>query len=53
MVSVVDLAGTPWRATPVETDEAKPAANPFGVVWILLLWQTAALIFQVDRKSVV
>jgi hypothetical protein len=47
MVSVVDLAGTPWRATPVETDDAKPAANPFGVVWILLLWQTAALVFQV------
>ena len=47
MVSVVDLAGTPWRATPVETDDAKPAANPFGVVWILLLWQTAAIVFQV------
>jgi hypothetical protein len=47
MVSVVDLAGTPWRATPVETDDAKPAASPFGVVWILLLWQTAALVFQV------
>jgi hypothetical protein len=47
MVSVVDLAGTPWRATPVETVEPKPAANPFGVVWILLLWQTAALVFQV------
>ncbi|MDT5045510.1 MAG: hypothetical protein QOG75_1363, partial [Mycobacterium sp.] len=47
MVSVVDVAGTPWRATPVEPDDAKPAANPFGVVWILLLWQTAALVFQV------
>ncbi len=51
MVSVVDVAGTPWRATPVEPDVepdvAKPAANPFGVVWILLLWQTAALVFQV------
>jgi hypothetical protein len=47
MVSVVDVAGTPWRATPVETDEAKPAANPFGVVWILLLWQTAGIVFQV------
>jgi hypothetical protein len=51
MVSVVDLAGTPWRATPVEPDvepdDAKPAANPFGVVWVLLLWQTAALVFQV------
>jgi hypothetical protein len=50
MVSVVDLAGTPWRATPVETVDAKPAkpaANPFGVVWILLLWQAAALVFQV------
>src|SRR3984957_15057409 len=47
MVSVVDVAGTPWRATPVEADEAKPAANPFGVVWILLLWQTAGIVFQV------
>jgi hypothetical protein len=47
MVSIVDVAGTPWRATPAETDDAKPAANPFGVVWILLLWQTAALVFQV------
>jgi hypothetical protein len=47
MVSIVDVAGTPWRATPVEPDDAKPAANPFGVVWILLLWQTAALVFQV------
>jgi hypothetical protein len=51
MVSVVDVAGTPWRATPaepdVEPDVAKPAANPFGVVWILLLWQTAALVLQV------
>jgi hypothetical protein len=47
MVSVVDVAGTPWRATPVEPDDAKPAANPFGVVWILLLWQTAALVLQV------
>ena len=47
MVSVVDVAGTPWRATPVEPDDATPAANPFGVVWILLLWQTAALVFQV------
>src|SRR3984957_10211912 len=47
MVSVVEVAGTPWRATPAEPDVAKPAANPFGVVWILLLWQAAALVLQV------
>lgn len=47
MVSLLDVAGTPWRAAPVEPDDPKPPANPFGVVWILLLWQTAALIVQV------
>jgi hypothetical protein len=54
MVSL-DVAGTPWRATwrpPEDAPSAEdvtpaPAANPFGVVWILLLWQTAALVFQV------
>jgi hypothetical protein len=50
MVSV-EVAGTPWRATwratPSESEPATPAERPFGVIWILLLWQTAALIFQV------
>src|ERR1700733_2893522 len=54
MVSL-DVAGTPWRApwrpaeepAPAADVTPAPAANPFGVVWILLLWQTAALVFQV------
>jgi hypothetical protein len=46
MVSV-EVAGTPSRATPIEPDDATPAPSPFAVVWILLLWQTAGLVFQV------
>lgn len=49
MVSV-EVAGTPWApwgATCIEPDAAKPAANPFGAVWVLLLWQTAGLVLQV------
>jgi hypothetical protein len=54
MVSL-ELAGRPWRAswrpaddaTPTEDAAPAPAANPFGVIWILLLWQTAAVVFQV------
>ena len=53
MVSL-EVAGTPWRATWRSAEDATPtagaappAANPFGVVWILLLWQTAAVIVQV------
>ncbi len=54
MVSL-DVAGTPWRATwrsaedgtPAGDVTPTPAANPFGVIWILLLWQTAALVVQI------
>src|ERR1700761_2276855 len=52
MVSL-EVPGTPWRATwrPAEdatpAEHAAPPVNPFGVVWILLLWQTAALALQV------
>src|ERR1035441_3470311 len=50
MVSV-EVAGAPWRATwpatPIESDDGTPAASPFAVVWILLLWQTAGLVLQV------
>ena len=41
------MAGTPWRAAPVEPEMPSRPANPFGVIWILLLWQTAALVVQI------
>lgn len=46
MVSV-EVARTPSRATPIEPDDATPPASPFPAVWILLLWQTGALIVTV------
>jgi hypothetical protein len=54
MVSL-EVAGRPWRAswspaedaTAAEDATPAPAANPFGVIWILLLWQAAAVVFQV------
>ncbi len=50
MVSL-EVAGAPWRAiwpsASAEPDDTASAANPFGTVWILLLWQTAAIILQV------
>src|ERR1700756_5112413 len=54
MVSL-DVAGRPWGAswrpaedaTAAEDATPAPAANPFGVIWILLLWQTAGVVFQV------
>ncbi len=46
MVSV-EVAGTPWGAKPIEADDASSSPSPFPVVWILLLCQTAGIVFQV------
>ena len=43
----VPPGGQPKLARPTGDVTPAPAANPFGVVWILLLWQTAALVVQV------